>query len=82
LARAQLDLTIDLPLGTEDAVYTVQFRSDSDKPVAEAVGSATWNGTAEVLKIKTDLRNVPAGAYRVAIRSADSSLRLYPVILE
>jgi hypothetical protein len=82
LARTQLDLTIDLPIGTEDAVYTVQFRSDSDKTVAEAVGNATWDGTAEVLKIKTDLRNVLAGAYTVAIRSADSSWHLYPVILE
>ena len=27
---------------------------------------ATWNGTAEVLKIRTDLRNIPAGAYTVA----------------
>jgi hypothetical protein len=82
LARAQLDLTIDLPIGTEDAVYTVQFQSDNDKPVAEAVGNATWDGTAEVLKTRTDLRNVPAGAYRIAIRSAGSSVRLYPVILE
>jgi hypothetical protein len=82
LARAQLDITIDLPIGTEDTVYTVQFRSDNDKPVAEAVGSAAWNGTAEVLKIWTDLRNVPAGPYTVAIRSADSSVHLYPVILE
>jgi hypothetical protein len=82
LARAQLDLTIDLPIGTEDAVYTVQFGSDNNKPVAQAVGSATWDGTTEVLRIRTDLRNVPAGAYGVAIRSADSSLRLYPVILE
>jgi hypothetical protein len=82
LARAQFDLTINLPIGTEDAVYTVQFRSDNNKPVAEAAGPATWNGTAEVLKIRADLRNVPAGAYNVAIRSASSSLRLYPVILE
>ena len=82
LARTVLDLTINLPIGTEDAVYTVQFRSDNDKPVAEAVGSATWDGTAEVLKIRADLRNVPAGAYRIAIRSAGSSVRLYPVILE
>ena len=39
---------------------------------------ATWNGTAEVLKIRTDLRNIPTGAYTVAIRSANSSLRHLP----
>ena len=43
---------------------------------------ATWDGTAEVLKIRTDLRNIATGAYTVAIRSANSSLRLYPVVLE
>ena len=63
LTRARLDLTIKLPIGTEDGVYTVQFRSNNNEPVAEAVGSATWDGTAEALKIRTDLRNVPAGTY-------------------
>jgi hypothetical protein len=82
LTRARLDLTIKLPIGTEDAVYTVQFRSNNNEPIPEAVGTAAWDGTAEVLKISTDLRNVPAGTYTVAIRSANSSSRLYPVILE
>jgi hypothetical protein len=82
LTRARLDLTIKLPIGTEDGIYTVQFRSKSDEPVAEAVGTAAWNGTAEALKISTDLRNVPAGAYSVTIRAANSSLRQYAVVLE
>jgi hypothetical protein len=82
LSRASLDLTIKLPLGTEDGIYTVQFRSSSDEPVAEAVGTLAWNGTAEALKIRTDLRNVPAGTYTVTIRAANSTLRHYAVVLE
>jgi hypothetical protein len=82
LTRASLDLNIKLPIGTEDGIYTVQFRSKSDELVAEAVGAAAWNGTAEALKIRTDLRNVPAGAYTVTIRAANSSLRYYAVVLE
>jgi len=82
LIRARFDLTIKLPIGTEDGIYTVQFRSKSDEPVAEAVGTAAWNGTAEALKIRTDLRDVPAGAYSVTIRAANSSLRHYAVVLE
>jgi hypothetical protein len=82
LTRARLNLTIKLPIGTEDAVYTVQFRSSNNETVVEAVGSATWDGTAEALKISPDLRNVPAGTYTLAIRSANSSLRLYSVVLE
>lgn len=82
LTRGPLNLTIKLPIGTEDGAYTVQFRSSNDTAVAEADGMATWDGTAEVLKIRTDLRNIATGAYTVAIRSASSSLRLYPVVLE
>lgn len=82
LPRGPLELTIKLPIGTEDGAYTVQFRFNDNRAVAEAVGTATWDGTAEALKIRTDLRNVPPGAYTVAIRSASSLLRLYPVILE
>jgi hypothetical protein len=82
LTRARLNLAIKLPIGTEDAVYTVQFRSNNGETVAEAVGSATWDGTAETLKISPDLRNVPAGTYTLAIRSANSSLRFYSVVLE
>lgn len=82
LTRGRLDLSIKLPIGTEDGVYTVQFRSNGDGPAAEATGNATWNGTSEVLKITTDLRTVPSGSYTVAILSANSSERLYPVFLE
>jgi hypothetical protein len=82
LTRASLDLTIKLPIGTEDGIYTVQFRSKGDELAAEAVGAAAWNGTAEALKIRTDLRNVPAGTYTVTIRAVNSSLRYYAVVLE
>jgi len=82
LTRGRLDLSIKLPIGTEDGVYTVQFRSNGDGPAAEATGSATWNGTSEVLKITTDLRTVPPGSYTIAILSANSSVRHYPVFLE
>lgn len=82
LTRARLDLTIKLPIGTEDALYTVQFRTNNNQSVAEATGTAIWDGTAEALKIRADLRDVPAGSYTVAIQSRNSSVRLYPVVLE
>ncbi len=82
LTRGRLDLAIKLPIGTEDGVYTVQFRSNGNGPVAETTGSATWNGTSEVLKVTTDLRTFPPGSYTIAILSANSSVRHYPVFLE
>jgi hypothetical protein len=82
LLRARLDLTIELPIGTEDGIFTVQFRTSTNESVAEATGTATWDETAEALKIRADLRGVPAGRYTVAIQSRNSSVRLYPVVLE
>lgn len=82
LTRARLDLSIKLPIGTEDGLYTVQFRSNGNGSAAETTGSATWNGTSEVLKVTTDLRTVPPGSYTIAILSANSSVRHYPVFLE
>lgn len=82
LTRGWLDLIIKLPIGTEDGDYTVEFRSSNDEVVAQAVGGAAWDGTAEVLKIRTDLTAVRPGVYTVAVRSASSSRRLYTVILE
>jgi len=82
LTRGRFDLTIMLPIGTEDGSFTVQFRNNNNESVAEVTGTATWDGTAEALKIRADLRNVPAGIYTVAIQSRNSSVRLYPLVLE
>ena len=82
LTRGRFDITIMLPIGTEDGSFTVQFLTNNNESVAEVTGTATWNGTAEVLKISADLRNVPAGNYIVAIQSRNSSVRRYPVVLE
>jgi peptidyl-tRNA hydrolase len=80
--RARLDLNIELPIGTEDGGFTVQFRNNNNESIAEITGTATWDGTAEALKVKADLRNVPAGSYTVVIQSRNSSVRFYPVVLE
>jgi len=82
IARGRLDLTIKLPIGTEDGDYTVAFLSNGGPVAPQAVGHASWDGTAEVLKIKTDLTTLQPGAYTVAVQSGDSFRRLYPVILE
>jgi hypothetical protein len=82
LTRGRFDFTIMLPIGTEDGSFTVQFRTDNNESVAEATGTATWDGTAEALKVRADLRGIPAGRYTVAIQPRNSSVRLYPVVLE
>jgi hypothetical protein len=82
LRRAQLDLIIDLPVGVEDGLYSVQFRNQAGQSVVNAAGTAAWNGAAETLAVAVDLRNLPPGDYVLAIRSGTSSWREYVVILD
>ena len=41
LTRGRFDLTIMLPIGTEDGSFTVQFRTNNNESVAEVTGTAT-----------------------------------------
>jgi hypothetical protein len=82
LPRVRLELTIRLPIGTEDGPYTVEFRSGRDEAVVQATGHANWDGTAEVLKVSADLTRATPGLCTLTIRSGDSSQRSYPVVME
>src|SRR6266700_2510697 len=66
LKRALLNLTIKLPLGMEDGMYSVQFRTALDQSVVNATGMATWDGSAETLTTTIDLRNRTPGPYKLA----------------
>ena len=75
-------MTIKLPIGTEDGVYSVQVRDGQDQTVVDAVGTAKWDGSAEVLTTTVNLRGLRAGEYLLAIGNNGSSWRKYPVRLE
>jgi hypothetical protein len=77
-----LDLTILLPFGTEDGQYAIEIRSSSGKTMMKASGAMQWNGTAEAVTVKLDLRQLSPGDYTIALRSGDASWRAYPLILE
>lgn len=82
LRRAPLAMTIKLSIGMQDGVYSVQVRDGQDRTVVNAVGTAKWDGSAEVLTTTIDLRGLRAGEYLLAIGSNGSSWRKYPVRLE
>jgi hypothetical protein len=82
LRRALVAMTIKLPIGTEDGVYSVQVRDGQDQTVVDAVGTAKWDGSAEVLTTTVNLRGLRAGEYFLAIGNSGSSWRKYPVRLE
>ena len=82
LKRVLLNLTIKLPIGMEDGPYSVQFRTHLGQPVANATGTAVWDGSAETLTTTIDLRNVKSGEYKVAVRYDSSSWHEYPAVLD
>lgn len=82
LHRSVLNLQIRLPLGTEDGQYSVQFRNSSGGLATQTTGTARWDGAAETLFARIDLRRTDPGAYTVAIRKDGSSWRQYSVFVE
>jgi hypothetical protein len=82
LPRAVLDLTILLPLGTEDGEYSVELRTSESNAVFRATGPAKWDGHAVTLATRVDLRQLTPGAYTLALRKDGSSWRTYRVVVE
>ena len=82
LRRVLLDLSIKLPIGVEEGLYSVQFRNQIGQSVVNATGTAAWDGAAETLATAVDLRNLSPGEYVLAIRSGTSAWRVYPVVLD
>ena len=82
LRRALLDLSIKLPIGVEDGLYSVQFRNQLGQSIVNTTGTAAWDGAAETLATAVDLRSLAPGEYILAIRSGTSAWRVYPVVLD
>lgn len=82
LQRALLNLQIQLPLGTEDGSYAVQFRNGAGEIVVESTGAVKWDGTTETLSTRIDLRTLVPGQYTIAVRKGTASWHQYPVVLD
>jgi hypothetical protein len=82
LKRSLLKLTMELPLGTEDGAYEIQFRTSQDQSAANSTGNVVWDGAAETLTTVVDLRKLAPGQYTLALRARGSSWRAYRIFLE
>jgi hypothetical protein len=80
LHRQKLDLTIDLPFGSEPGKYEIQLRQGG-QALFTAEATAVWNrGNAE-LHVKLDLSKVAPGEYILAIRQPLLSWVENPIML-
>jgi hypothetical protein len=82
IRKAYIELTILLPLGSDDGEYSLELRNSAGAVLISAPGAARWDGAAEKLITRLDLRGLAKGEYALALRQGDSSWRTYDVILE
>lgn len=84
LPRRQDELTILLPLFSDDGQYSVEILSDRTRPgaVAVAQGTAIQTGKTATLKVAFDLSKVEQGIYYLAtIHGADKATYYYPIAI-
>jgi hypothetical protein len=82
LPRSLLNLEIQLPLGTEDGSYAIQFRNNAGGITVQSTGTAKWDGARETLSAQIDLRTVEPGQYTLAVRKGAASWRQYSVFVD
>lgn len=76
------ELTIRLPLFSDDGPYSVEILTDrtGSGPVAVAKGTATQMGKDTSLKVTLDLTHVKQGIYYLAtVHGADQATYYYPI---
>lgn len=74
-----VELTLLLPVGSEPGPYDIQVLDADLKSLSTAHSVAEIQGFITTLKTTLDLRMVPPGAYRLAVRRQGDDWRMFPV---
>lgn len=82
LRRSLLNLEILLPIGMEDGEYSIEFRGRNGQTAVQTIGTGKWNGSAERVDARIDLRKLEPGQYTLALREGASSWRQYSVSVD
>ena len=82
LPAQPLDLSIYLPIGSEEGQYEVAILRDADNPLVAVGGSATLQNRKMTLQLRTDLTGLTPGRYLLGVRKASFRWAYYPIALE
>src|SRR5215472_12211762 len=77
LQRSRLELTLDLPTGSEAGDYDVQLTQGTSQPVAMASARAELLDGVAVLKVRIDLRKAKPGPSSLLVRRSGQSWATY-----
>ena len=81
-ARNYVDLTLDLPIGSEPGQYEVEIAEQLDQPLVMATGTASlMNGVTE-LEVKLNLTTLRPGLYYLAVRQPGQTWAPFTVLLK
>lgn len=79
LEARPLELSVYLPIGSEESSYELQILRPSEAPLLTSTGSAVLENRNVVLRVRTDLSGTPSGRYLLGIRKANFPSAYYPV---
>ena len=82
LPRARLDLSIYLPVGSEEGIYEIALVGASGQSVLTSSGEAKLQNFVDVLTAKLDLSGLARGPYELRLRRVQGQWNSYPITLE
>src|SRR5579863_5337702 len=82
LPRARLDLSIYLPVGSEEGIYEIALVGASGQSVLTSSGEAKLKNFVDVLTAKLDLTGLARGPYELRLRRVQGQWNSYPIALE
>lgn len=83
LDRANLMLTILLPVGSEEGSYEFQVRDEKDSPKLQGTATAAIRNYVTTIETTVDLRPLDPGSFKWAIRrDGESSWRTYSLRIQ
>lgn len=80
--RVRLELTILLPVGSEAGSYDLQVMDSALRSRFSASGEARIEHYITTLHTRMDLRGLPSGHYKLALRRSGEDWRFFPLYLE
>lgn len=79
LEAVPLELSVYLPIGSEEGRYELQILRTGETPLFTSTGAAVFEDRNVVLRVRTDLSGMPSGRYLLGIRKASFPWAYYPI---
>jgi len=80
--RARLEVTILLPVGSEAGNYELQVMDSELRSQRSTLGEAQIENFVTTLRTRIDLRKLPSGHYKLALRRRGEDWRFFPLDVE